>query len=63
MTEPNYIMTISVPAEIASKTVSSSILQCIVLSGHVNNGVSTSVFEAIVDGRKNGCMRLKRESP
>ena len=39
MTEPNYIMTISVPAEIASKTVSSSILQCMVLSGHVNNGV------------------------
>ena len=34
MTEPNYIMTISVPAEIASETVSSSILQCMVLSGH-----------------------------
>ena len=39
MTESNYIMTISVPAEIASKTVSSSILQCMVLNGHVNNGV------------------------
>lgn len=39
MTEPHYLMTISVPTEITSKTVSSSILQCLVLNGYVNNGV------------------------